>query len=102
MKLAFKGDLLDYVLGGLEKELNKAINSYSADVKKAEASMKSAQADIDKEEKKVDDAFKSATKDLDKAADAIEKAIKKVNGIQKDIREKKDKIGDKEHELHHL
>ncbi len=100
--LEFQGDLLDVVLGGIEKELNKLIAAYDGDVKKAEAAFKKAEGTLDKEEKKVDDAINKAEADAKKATDKIESAIKKVNGIQSTINSKEDKVHDKAHDLHKL
>jgi hypothetical protein len=100
--LEFQGDLLDVVLGGIEKELNKLIATYDGDVKKAEAEFKKAEDKLDSEEKKVDDAIKSAEAKAKKATDKIEAAIKKVNGIQSDINSAEDKVHDKSHDLHKL
>ena len=100
--LEFQGDLLDTVLGGIEKELNKFIAQYKGDVEAAEKDLEKAKKKVDDEEKKVDNAIKKAEADAKKATDKIEKAIAKVNGIQKTINDKEDKVHDKSHDLHHL
>lgn len=100
--LEFQGDLLDTVLGGIEKELNKFVGVYEADLKKAHKAFEDAEKSVDKEEKRVDDAFKKAEADIKKATDKIDAAIKKVNGIQSNINKTKDKVHDKSHQLHKL
>jgi hypothetical protein len=100
--LEFKGDLLDAVLGGIEKELNKFIGKYKGDVEAAEKDLEKAKKAVDNEEKKVDNAIKKAEAEAKKATDKIEVAIKKVNGIQKTINGKEDSVHDKSHELHGL
>jgi Skp family chaperone for outer membrane proteins len=100
--LEFKGDLLDAVLGGIEKELNKFIAQYKGDVEAAEKDLEKAKKKVQDEEKKVDNAIKKAEADAKKATDKIEAAIKKVNGIQSEINKKEDSVHDKSHDLHKL
>lgn len=99
VRLAFQGDFLDFVLGEIEKELDKALGAYKKDAEAARAALKKAEDDIDAEEKKVQAAFEKAEEDIKKAEADVDKVEDEVKKLQNTINNVKSKIDDKEHDL---